>query len=84
MMSEAMANKMADTGGVGIARILEDQAQRKLQADNSATLALSGVMNDLGSGMSENSISKDIVHGFERQLIQQQLENNDGKDSAAS
>ncbi|MDR6433110.1 rod-binding protein [Brucella pseudogrignonensis] len=83
MMSEAMANKMADTGGVGIARILEDQAQRKLQADNSATLALNGVMNDLGSGISENSVSKDIVHGFERQLIQQQLENNDGKDSAA-
>jgi len=84
MMSEAMANKMADTGGVGIARLLEEQAARKSQIDNSATLAMGGVMSDLENGMSGNFVSKDIVHGFERQLIQQQLDNNDSKDSASS
>lgn len=83
MMSEAMANKMADTGGVGIARLLEEQAARQSQIDNSATLAMGGVISDLENEMSGNFVSKDIVHGFERQLIQQQLDNNNGKDSAS-
>ncbi len=74
MMAEAMANKMADGGGVGIARLLEEQAARKGRADAPATVALGDVINNLGDQMSENAVSKDIVHGFERKLIQKQLE----------
>ncbi len=48
MMAEAMANKMADTGGVGIAKMLEAQAAQKVRAENSSTLALGGVIDDLG------------------------------------
>lgn len=84
MMSEAMANKMADSGGVGIAHLLEQQAQRKVQAENSATLALGGMPRDLGNGVDESSFSKDTIHQFERQLIRQQLENNDGTQSVRS
>ena len=82
MMAEAMANKMADTGGVGIARMLEAQAALKQRAENSATLALGDVVNDLGQGMSKDAVSKDIIHGFERQLIQKQLENNESGERA--
>ena len=74
MMAEAMANKMADGGGVGIARLLEEQAARKGRADAPTTVALGDVINNLGDQMSENAVSKDIVHGFERKLIQKQLE----------
>ncbi|MFI3903205.1 rod-binding protein [Ochrobactrum sp. S1502_03] len=73
MMSEAMANKMADSGGVGIARLLEEQATRKAQLEPASALAIAG-----------NSVANDLVHGFERQHIQWQLNNNDRKDSASS
>ncbi len=84
MMAEAMANKMADTGGVGIAKMLEAQAAQKVRAENSPTLALGGVIDDLGQGMNTDAVSKDIVHGFERQLIQKQLGNNESGDRARS
>ncbi len=74
MMAEAMANKMADGGGVGIARLLEEQAARNGRPDAPTTVALGDVINNLGDQMSENAVSKDIVHGFERKLIQKQLE----------
>ncbi|MFK0686520.1 rod-binding protein [Ochrobactrum sp. BD67] len=74
MMAEAMANKMADGGGVGIARLLEEQAARNGRPDAPTTVALGDVINNLGDQVSENAVSKDIVHGFERKLIQKQLE----------
>ena len=55
MMAEAMANKMADTGGVGIAKMLEAQAVQKVRAENSSTLALVGVIDDLGQGMNTDA-----------------------------
>ncbi|MEJ5021390.1 rod-binding protein [Ochrobactrum vermis] len=82
MMAEAMANKMADGGGVGIAKLLEEQAARTGRADAPTTLALGDVINNLGDHVSENTVSKDIVHGFERKLIQKQLDNNSDTDSA--
>ncbi|MBV2144356.1 rod-binding protein [Falsochrobactrum sp. TDYN1] len=81
MMAEAMANKMADTGGVGVARMLEEQAARNKGADAPATVALGDIMTSLGNGASENTVSKDIVHGFERKLIRQQLEDNNSTDA---
>jgi len=74
MMAEAMANKMADGGGVGIARLLEEQAARNGRPDAPTTVALGDAINNLGDQMSEDAVSKDIVHGFERKLIQKQLE----------
>ncbi len=74
MMAEAMANKMADGGGVGIAKLLEEQAVRNGRADAPTTIALGDVINNLGESVSQNGVSKDIVHGFERKLIQKQLE----------
>ncbi|MBB4095085.1 flagellar biosynthesis protein FlgJ [Ochrobactrum pecoris] len=82
MMAEAMANKMADGGGVGIAKLLEEQAARNGRADAPTTLALGDVIDNLGDHVSENAVSKDIVHGFERKLIQKQLDNNSDTDSA--
>lgn len=82
MMAEAMANKMADGGGVGIAKLLEEQAARNGRADAPTTLALGDVIDNLGDHMSENAVSKDIVHGFERKLIQKQLDNNSDTDPA--
>jgi len=80
MMAEAMANKMADGGGVGIAKLLEEQAARNGRADAPTTLALGDVIDNLGDHVSENAVSKDIVHGFERKLIQKQLDNNSDTD----
>ncbi|PWU71852.1 flagellar biosynthesis protein FlgJ [Ochrobactrum sp. POC9] len=82
MMAEAMANKMADGGGVGIAKLLEEQAARNGRADAPTTLALGDVIDNLGDHVSENAVSKDIVHGFERKLIQKQLDNNSDTDPA--
>lgn len=82
MMAEAMANKMADGGGVGIARLLEEQAARKGRADAPTTAALGDVINNLGETMSNDAVSNDLIHGFERTLIQKQLEKNDDADSA--
>lgn len=81
MMAEAMANKMADTGGVGVARMLEEQAARNKGADAPATVALGDVMTSLESGVHADTVSRDIVHGFERRLIRQQLEDNNSADS---
>jgi Rod binding domain-containing protein len=82
MMAEAMANKMADGGGVGIAKLLEEQAARNGRADAPTTIALGDVINNLGESVGQNGVSKDIVHGFERKLIQKQLDNNSDTDSA--
>ena len=55
MMAEAMANKMADGGGVGIAKLLEEQAARNGRADAPTTLALGDVIDNLGDHVSENA-----------------------------
>ncbi len=82
MMAEAMANKMADGGGVGIARLLEEQAVRNGRAEAPTAIALGDVIDSLDINASENAVSKDIVHGFERKLIQKQLGNNNDTDHA--
>ena len=74
MMAEAMANKMADGGGVGIARLLEEQAARNGRAHAPTTIALGDVINNLGNQVSETAVSKDIVHSFERKHIHNQLD----------
>lgn len=79
MMAEAMADRMADSGGVGIAGLLEEQAARKGRADTPATMALRDVIDNVSA--SENAVSKDMVHGFERRLIQRQLGNDNGTDT---
>lgn len=79
MMAEAMANKMADGGGVGIASLLEEQAARNGRGEAPTTIALGDVINNLEEQVSENAVSKDIVHGFERKLIQKQLDNNSAR-----
>ncbi|EFM55968.1 rod-binding protein [Brucella inopinata] len=82
MMAEAMANKMADGGGVGIARLLEEQAARNRRAEAPATLALGDVIDTLDVNAGEKAVSKDIIHGLERKLIQKQLGNNNSTDRA--
>ncbi|MEN3396631.1 rod-binding protein [Brucella melitensis] len=82
MMAEAMANKMADGGGVGIARLLEELAARNRRAEAPATLALGDVIDTLDVNAGEKAVSKDIIHGLERKLIQKQLGNNNSTDRA--
>ena len=50
--------------------------------DAPTTIALGDVINNLGESVGQNGVSKDIVHGFERKLIQKQLDNNSDTDSA--
>ncbi|PRD42651.1 flagellar biosynthesis protein FlgJ [Phyllobacterium phragmitis] len=77
MMAEAIAQKMADAGGIGIARMLQAQSTRLAQADMPVTATLMNVKSlEAGSGDTQ-SLSTDILRQAERQLIQQQLNNTD-------
>ncbi|KXF76003.1 hypothetical protein ATN84_13825 [Paramesorhizobium deserti] len=77
MMAEAIAQKMADVGGIGIARMLEVQGARLAEAGMPVTASLMNVKSlEVESGETR-SVSTDILHQAERQLIQRQLNNTD-------
>jgi len=77
MMAEAIAQKMADAGGIGIARTLEAQSKRLAEGGMPVTASLMNVKSlEVESGETR-SVSTDILHQAERQLIQRQLNNTD-------
>lgn len=67
MMSEAIANQMADAGGIGIAKTLESDRARK-----AASLEVEDSQAD----------STAMLHQMERQLIRKQLEKQDAAQPA--
>ncbi|MBB2973824.1 rod-binding protein [Mesorhizobium sp. RMAD-H1] len=77
MMAEAIAQKMADAGGIGIARMLETQGRRLAEAGMPVTASLMHVKSLEASSGESRSVSTDILHRVERQLIKQQLNNTD-------
>jgi flagellar protein FlgJ len=82
MMAEAIANKMSDAGGIGVARMLEAQSQKKAKSEAAISDAPEPVIfND------QNHIQKHdsnvILYQIERQLIQSQLKATDNVDETA-
>ncbi|RCS23997.1 flagellar biosynthesis protein FlgJ [Phyllobacterium salinisoli] len=77
MMAEAIAQKMADGGGIGIARMLEAQSKRLADANMPVTASLMNVKSQEAAAGETGSLSTDILHQAERQLIKQQLNNTD-------
>ncbi|SFJ50513.1 Rod binding protein [Phyllobacterium sp. CL33Tsu] len=80
MMAEAIANKMSDGGGIGIARMLEAQSARK--AKNAAAEA--ATENSIKTDDQPNFKQQDsnvILYQIERQLIHRQLKSTDDVES---
>ncbi len=72
MMAEAVANKMTDAGGIGIARMLEQQSAKKANNEPaSATDAKPELANDERHFRKQDS--NVILYQIERQLIHKQL-----------
>ena len=76
MMAEAIANKMADAGGVGIARMLEQQAGK---AKSEATEASDAIRPDDPVRFTPRA-SNVILYQIERQLIHRQLDATESVD----
>jgi peptidoglycan hydrolase FlgJ len=72
MMAEAVANKMTDAGGIGIARMLDLQSARKAKSEAAqAAQATPGIPNDqLNFKQQDSNV---ILYQIERQLIQKQM-----------
>ncbi len=69
MMSEAVAKKMADAGGIGVAKMLEQQSAKK--AKNEAASETPAVSGD--QSLTQKQDSNVILYQIERQLIHKQL-----------
>ncbi|MEK1889143.1 MAG: rod-binding protein [Phyllobacterium sp.] len=76
MMAEAIANKMSDKGGIGIARMLEEQSARKARnADTEAAQTTDTKTDDqLHFKRQDSNV---ILYQIERQLIHRQLKSTD-------
>lgn len=70
MMAEAIANKMADVGGVGIAEMLEKQATVRVSPKPSLANGSAGRCEPPSL---DAAVSRNLVHEMERRLIHQQL-----------
>ncbi|MEP7453712.1 rod-binding protein [Phyllobacterium sp. SB3] len=70
MMSEAIANQMASVGGIGVARMLEEQSAKRIH--NEAAEAI-----DTAPDIHKEQDSNAILYQIERQLIQKQLKSRE-------
>jgi flagellar protein FlgJ len=72
MMAEAVANKMTDAGGIGIARMLEQQSAKKA---NNAAASAADVTPEIANDQLDfrKQDSNVILYQIERQLIHKQL-----------
>lgn len=72
MMAEAVANKMADAGGIGIARMLEQQGVQKAKSEGAQSAALTTeiLKDQLHFRQQDSNV---ILYQIERHLIQKQL-----------
>lgn len=82
MMAEAVANKMADAGGIGVARMLEQQSAKKAKSEAAAQAegAASGISID--QHHFQNQDSNVILYQIQRQLIHKQLKSTDSVDNS--
>ncbi|CAN7701547.1 rod-binding protein [Phyllobacterium sp. LjRoot231] len=82
MMAEAVANKMADAGGIGVARMLEQQSAKraKSEAATQAEGAASGISTDQHHFQRQDS--NVILYQIERQLIHKQLKSTESVDDS--
>jgi flagellar protein FlgJ len=71
MMAEAVANKMTDAGGIGIAHMLEQQSAKKARNEAAATGPTPELPNNqLNFNQQDTNV---ILYQIERQLIHKQL-----------
>ncbi|UXN58906.1 rod-binding protein [Phyllobacterium zundukense] len=81
MMAEAVANKIADAGGIGVARMLAQQSEKKAKSEAAAQA-------EKVSGMSidqqhfQNQDSNVILYQIQRQLIHKQLKSTESVDNS--
>ena len=82
MMAEAVANKMADAGGIGVARMLEQQSAKKAKSEAAAQAegATSGISID--QHHLQNQDSNVILYQIQRQLIHKQLKSTESVDNS--
>ena len=72
MMAEAIANKMSDAGGIGVARMLEAQSEKKAKSEAAVSDTPAPVIYNDQNHIEEQG-SNVILYQIERQLIQEQL-----------
>ncbi len=82
MMAEAVANKMADAGGIGVARMLEQQSAKKAKSEaaTQAESTTSGISSDQHHFQRQDS--NVILYQIERQLIHKQLKSTESVDDS--
>ncbi len=76
MMAEAIANKMSDTGGIGIARMLDEQSARKARNAAAEAAQAADTKTDDQRHFKQQD-SNVILYQIERQLIHRQLKSTD-------
>lgn len=71
MMSEAIANQMADAGGIGVARMLEEQSTKRIKAEAVESINMAPDIH------TKEQDSNAVLYQIERQLIQKQLKSTE-------
>ena len=79
MMAEAIASKMTDAGGIGIARMLEHQSANKAQSKAAQPREAAKPNDQAGFTPQDSNV---ILYQIERQLIHRQLNATDSIEDA--
>jgi Rod binding domain-containing protein len=82
MMAEAVANKMADAGGIGVARMLEQQSAQKAKSEAAAQAEGAGSGIAIDQHHFQNQDSNVILYQIQRQLIHKQLKSTESVDNS--
>jgi Rod binding domain-containing protein len=82
MMAEAVANKMADAGGIGVARMLEQQSVKRAKSE--AATQAEGAASEISTDQHQfqRQDSNVILYQIERQLIHKQLKSTESADDS--
>jgi flagellar protein FlgJ len=82
MMAEAVANKMADAGGIGVARMLEQQSAKKAKSEAAAQAEGAASEMSIDQQHFQNQDSNVILYQIQRQLIHKHLKSTESVDNS--
>jgi flagellar protein FlgJ len=82
MMAEAVANKMADAGGIGVARMLEQQSAKKAKSEAAAQAEAAAPGISIDQHHFQNQDSNVVLYQIQRQLIHKQLKSTESVDNS--
>ena len=82
MMAEAVANKMADAGGIGVARTLEQQSAKKVKSEAAAQAEGAASEMSIDQQHFQNQDSNVVLYQIQRQLIHKQLKSTESVDNS--